>query len=433
LPHLPKTNVAEPPARPDAAAELQSVRQGPDAARRSRLALRFAEIRGETERRAARLSAEDQMLQSMADASPTKWHRAHTTWFFEQFVLGPHWPSYRVFDPAYAYLFNSYYVGAGERHPRPQRGLLSRPSIGEVSAYRAHVDAAIFDLLGHCAPAHLDDIARLITLGLHHEQQHQELLVTDILHAFAQNPLCPAYDPNWTMAPIANGSGAARLAAGVREIGTDPARDDARHAEPFAFDNEGPRHRVLIEQTAIARDLVTNAEWRAFMDGDGYASPQLWLMDGYGVVAAEGWEAPGYWRREGDDWRVMTPGGLKDIDPHAPVCHVSYYEADAFARWAGKRLPSEAEWEVAARENLLNDAFGAVWQWTASAYLPYPGFQAPQGAIGEYNGKFMVNQMVLRGSSRETPAGHARISYRNFFYPQQRWQLTGLRLASHPA
>lgn len=400
--------------------------------RRSRLMAEFARVRGESERRAARLSAEDQLLQSMSDASPTKWHRAHVTWFFEQFVLAPYMPGYRAFDPAFSLLFNSYYVGAGERHPRPQRGLLSRPSHNEVAAYRAHVDTAMIELIGACPPDDLPELARLVTLGLHHEQQHQELLVTDILHAFAQNPLHPAYDPAWVMQKIARGGGEALLKEGIRTFGYHGALDDGDAAEPFAFDNEEPRHRALVGDMRIARDLVSNAEWLEFIAAGGYETPELWLSDGWATVANQGWQAPGYWRRTANAWRVMTPGGERDLDPDAPVCHISYYEADAFARWRGAHLPSEFEWEAAAREGLLNDAFGAVWQWTRSAYLPYPGYRPPEGTIGEYNGKFMVNQMVLRGSSRATPQGHARISYRNFFYPQQRWQFTGLRLAAFP-
>jgi ergothioneine biosynthesis protein EgtB len=385
----------------------------------------FRAVRAETERRAAPLSPEDQAIQSMPDASPTKWHRAHTTWFFEQFVLAPHLADYQAFDPRFAFLFNSYYVSAGPRHARPQRGLITRPDAGEVAAYRAHVDAAVERLIASAPPETMARLAPLIEIGLNHEQQHQELILTDILHAFAQNPTAPAYDAGWSMprgraAPEAF----AALPEGIHLIG--------HQQEGFAFDNEGPAHRVLIEPVRIGRGLVTNRQWREFMADGGYATPTLWLSDGWAAVEAEGWQAPGHWREVDGTWRQMTLAGLKPIDLEAPVCHVSYYEAEAFARWAGKHLPSEAEWEVAARAGLLDDAEGIVWQWTRSAYAPYPGYRAAEGALGEYNGKFMVNQMVLRGASLATPAGHARVSYRNFFYPPHRWQFTGLRLAEYP-
>ena len=389
---------------------------------RSRWAAAFRSVRAETERRAAPLSPEDQVVQSMPDASPTKWHRAHTTWFFEQFLLVPHLPAYRVLDERFAFLFNSYYVAAGPRHARPQRGLITRPGTSEVAAYRAHVDRAVEQLLQTASAATLGQILPVLELGLHHEQQHQELLLTDILHAFAQNPTSPAYDPDWRppSVPAALG-GMLTLEEGIHTIG------DA--TDGFVFDNERPAHRVLVGPVRIARNLVTNAEWLEFMADGGYATPSLWLSDGWDVVQAEGWKAPGYWRERDGGWSQMTLSGLREIDPAAPVCHVSYYECDAFARWAGKRLPTEPEWEVAARSGALADAFGLVWQWTRSAYPPYPGYRAVEGALGEYNGKFMVNQMVLRGSSLATPAGHTRLTYRNFFYPPHRWQFTGLRLA----
>jgi ergothioneine biosynthesis protein EgtB len=381
----------------------------------------FDEVRGETERRAAPLSAEDQVVQSMPDASPTKWHRAHTTWFFEQFLLRPNVPGYRVFDDRLAYLFNSYYVSAGPRHARPKRGLLTRPSIDEVAAYRAHVDSGVRDLIATAETSRLDAILAILEIGLHHEEQHQELILTDVLHAFAENPITPAYAAGWRWPSLEAGPGSVDLVEGVHTVGQD--------GPGFCFDNEGPAHRQLVGPVRIARSLVTNRDWLVFMDAGGYTTPTLWLSDGFATVEAEGWEAPGYWRRVDGQWMTMTLGGLRPVDPAAPVCHVSYYEADAFARFAGMHLPSEAEWEVAARHDGLAGAFGVVWQWTRSAYAPYPGYRAIEGALGEYNGKFMVNQLVLRGSSLATPERHARISYRNFFPPSARWQFSGLRLA----
>jgi ergothioneine biosynthesis protein EgtB len=383
----------------------------------------FKAVRAETERRAAPLSPEDQIVQSMADASPTKWHRAHTTWFFEQFLLKEHVAGYREFDPRFGFLFNSYYVAAGPRHARPERGLITRPSLEEVAGYRAHVDAAVFALLQTADPATLKKIVPIVEIGLHHEQQHQELMLTDILHAFAQNPTDPAYDPQWQPPAFEGGDEYARIPSGIRSIGFDE--------DGFCFDNEQPAHKVLLQEAVIARHLVTNREWLKFIADGGYSSHDLWLSDGWAKVEAEGWVAPGTWRNIGGQWFWLTLGGLKPVDPSGPVLHVSYYEADAFARWAGKHLPTEAEWEVAARAGLLSDAFGVAWQWTRSAYLPYPGYRAIEGALGEYNGKFMVNQMVLRGSSLATPEGHARLSYRNFFHPPARWQFSSLRLVDY--
>ena len=390
-----------------------------DELRRSSLAA-FGRVRAETERRAALLSAEDQVVQSMADASPTKWHRAHVTWFFEEFLLRPFAKGYRPFDERFAYLFNSYYVAVGPRHARPQRGLITRPGVAETAAYRAHVDAAVTRLIETT-----DDLQRVIPIveiGLHHEQQHQELLLTDILHAFAQNETHPVYDANWQWPQgEAAAVGADALIAGVHGIG---------HAgQGFCFDNEQPAHQVQLKPVRVARALVTNGEWLEFMAEGGYTTPTLWLSDGWTQVEAQGWRAPGYWRKCDGAWFSTTLGGLRPVDPALPVCHVSYYEAEAFARWAGKHLPSEAEWEVAARSGGLADAFGIVWQWTRSAYSPYPGYRAQLDALGEYNGKFMVNQLVLRGSSLATPIGHTRVTYRNFFYPTARWQFSGLRLA----
>lgn len=391
----------------------------------------FHHVRDETERRAGPLSPEDQQVQSMADASPTKWHRAHTTWFFEQFLLREHLPGYAIYDERLHYLFNSYYVAAGPRQPRILRGLITRPTADDVAGYRAHVDRAVDALLSQASASALDAILPVLEIGLYHEQQHQELLITDILHAFAQNPLGPAYDAGWRFPRPVGAEGRSDLARGIVPIG--------HTGEGFSFDNESPRHEVLIQGGTIDRALVTNAQWLAFMADGGYTRPELWLSDGWIAAQAEGWEAPGYWRRDGvseaeeisgrQAWASMTLAGIQPIDPALPVTHISYFEADAYARWAGRDLPTEFEWEVAAREDKLSDAFGLVWQWTRSAYTAYPGYRPVDGALGEYNGKFMSNQFVLRGSSVATAQGHARVEYRNFFYPHQRWQFTGLRLS----
>jgi len=402
---------------------------------------RFLSVRADTEKLVAPLSAEDQNLQSMPDASPAKWHRAHTTWFFETFLLKED-AGYREFDPAFRYLFNSYYEAVGARHPRPQRGMLSRPAADEIARYRRHVDASMADLLARRGEE--EGIAALTELGIQHEQQHQELLLTDLLHAFAQNPLRPAYRetaPAGASAPVPLDF--IRFEGGEVEIGHDGAG--------FAFDNEGPRHRVLLRPFAIANRAVINAEWLKFVEAGGYREPRFWLSDGWATCVAEGWQAPLYWEKREDVWQQMSLAGLVPLDSAAPVAHVSFYEADAFARWCGKRLPTEFEWEHAGRHcghtaNLRDEAYlrpraartargvlaqmyGDVWEWTASPYAPYPGFHATDGAVGEYNGKFMINQMVLRGGSCVTPQGHIRATYRNFFYPHQRWQFSGLRLA----
>ena len=390
----------------------------PPAAHRAGLAPRFAAVRAHTETLARPLTAEDQCIQSMPDASPAKWHRAHTTWFFEQFVLTPNMPGYRTPDPRFAFLFNSYYDTVGDRQPRAARGLVTRPSADDVTAYRAHVDAAMDRLLRD-----RPDLAELVELGLQHEQQHQELLLTDIMHAFAQNPLLPACVPGWNP-PVAVTAemGWAEFPGGLVEVG--------HPGGGFAFDNEGPRHRAFLQPFRLADRLVLNEEWIAFIDAGGYATPTLWMSDGWATAQQEGWSAPLYWRRERSSWRQFGPDGEGPLDPRAPVRHVSWYEADAFARWSKARLPTEAEWEHAADSgSMLHDMTGQVWQWTESAYRPYPGFQPPPGAIGEYNGKFMINTMVLRGGSWATPPGHARTTYRNFFHPDRRWQVTGLRLA----
>jgi ergothioneine biosynthesis protein EgtB len=394
------------------------------AARRQHWLDAFHSVRQETERRAAPLSDEDQLVQSMPDASPIKWHRAHTSWFFEQFLLLAQNPAYWMFDPQFAYLFNSYYVTAGPRHARPARGLITRPTVAEVTAYRRHVDAAVADLISAAEPEKLADLVSIVEIGLHHEQQHQELMLTDILHAFAQNPTAPAYETAWRMPEVTGStSGFVELAQGIHQVGCE--------GTAFAFDNERPAHRTLLGPVRVARGLVTNAQWLAFMADGGYEQPTLWLSDGWARVEAEGWAAPGYWQSVEGQWMAMTLAGLRPIDPDAPVCHISYYEADAFARWAGQHLPTEFEWEVAARTGELWGADQLVWQWTRSAYAPYPGFATLPGALGEYNGKFMINQMVLRGGSHATPQGHTRVSYRNFFYPWARWQFSGLRLASY--
>ena len=411
------------PAAPAAAGRAQAAPTAPslDEAR-ARWRDAFRRVRAETESRAAHLSVEDQIVQSMADASPTKWHRAHVTWFFEQFLLVPNDPAYKIFDQRFPFLFNSYYVAAGPRHARPDRGLITRPNGAEVTDYRAHVDAAVERLIASVPAADAARVFAILEIGLQHEQQHQELLLTDILHAFAQNPTDPVYDAGWQPPRASLGPrGFVEVPAGIHAIGHE--------GTDFCFDNETPRHDTLIPTMRIARHLVSNAEWLEFIAAGGYATPALWLSDGWAALQAEAWQAPGYWRRKDDAWHVMTLAGLKAVDPAAAVMHVSYYEAEAFARFAGKHLPSEAEWEVAARANVIADAFGLAWQWTRSAYLPYPGYRAAEGALGEYNGKFMVSQMVLRGSSLATPENHARVSYRNFFYPPARWQFSGLRLA----
>jgi ergothioneine biosynthesis protein EgtB len=411
----------------DSAVSVACARAADDSIPTSDASDRYYEVRAHTEALAAALTAEDQCLQSMPDASPAKWHRAHITWFFEQFILVPFLPGYRVFNDASQYLFNSYYEAVGPRHPRPIRGLLSRPSATEITAYRAHVDAAMARLLTDLPATVPETVTNLIELGLQHEQQHQELLVTDMLHAFAQNPLAPPVLPGWREPRGAPGpSEFVACAGGLLEIG---------HAgKGFCFDNEGPRHRVFLPPYRLCSRLVRNRDMLAFIADSGYRTPTLWMSDGWARAQEAGWCAPLYWRQDDDDggwggWQQMTPGGLRPLDPDAPLRHVSWYEADAFARWAGARLPTEAEWEAAADCAALHECFGHVWQWTASAYSPYPGYHPAAGAIGEYNGKFMANQMVLRGGSAVTPPGHARPTYRNFFHPDRRWQFTGLRLA----
>jgi ergothioneine biosynthesis protein EgtB len=399
----------------------------------------LAGVRARTTALAAPLSAEDACVQSMPDASPAKWHLAHTTWFFEHFVLAGRAPGYQAFCDRFDYLFNSYYFTVGEMHQRPRRGLVTRPSLDEILAYRAHVDEALEDLLGRERGD--PGLEALVTLGMHHEQQHQELLLTDIKHLFAQNPLLPAYAE---LPPAAPGTamplGWIPGHAGLTMIG---------HAGGgFAFDNETPRHQALLGAFAVASRPATNGEFREFIAAGGYANPALWLSDGWSTVVNEGWSRPLYWQPDLE--QEFTLGGLAPIDPAAPVTHLSYYEADAFARWAGCRLPTEFEWESiaaglpiegnfadsgvlrprpAAGEAASQQFYGDTWEWTASPYAPYPGFRPLAGSLGEYNGKFMCSQMVLRGGSCATPAGHVRATYRNFFYPGQRWQFSGVRLA----
>jgi ergothioneine biosynthesis protein EgtB len=426
---------------------------------------RFSAIRAQTEQLAARLSAENQQVQSMPDVSPTKWHLAHVTWFFETFILKPHAPGYAEFDPDFNYLFNSYYEAIGPRHARADRGLLTRPSLDEVLAYRAHVDRAAADFIGRAEDETFDKLFGLVNLGLHHEQQHQELILMDIKHVLSCNPLAPAYRKKEPAGvrdthPL----GWFDVPGGTYEIGYNGAAggncSDGGGDGAFAFDNEGPAHNVLVGDFSLASRAVTNAEFRNFIEDGGYAGAEFWHADGWAMVSGEGWTAPLYWQKNGDDgWDEFTFAGLCPVYPDAPVCHVSFYEAAAYAAWAGKRLPTEAEWEIAARRlgrgadseqeaNRMASGFlrpmpagaarddrpsqmmGDVWEWTQSAYTPYPGFEAAAGAVGEYNGKFMINQMVLRGASCATAPGHARVSYRNFFYPHQRRAFAGFRLAA---
>jgi ergothioneine biosynthesis protein EgtB len=426
--------------------DLQSPSGGAD---RQAVLAQFHRVRRDSEMLAANLTPEDQSIQSMPDVSPTKWHLAHTTWFFETFILSRFDADYRVFDPVFGYLFNSYYEAAGPRHPRPERGLLSRPAVATVAAYRRHVDAAIARLVERTGPAAWPEAAALIELGAQHEQQHQELILMDIKHVFSLSPLLPAYraDVPPRQAPPPPSGGRVEFAARLAEIG---------HCGPgFAFDNETPRHKVWLDPFALAVRPVSCGDYLDFIADDGYRRPEFWLSDGWATVSREGWAAPLYWSRDGGEWTIFTLSGRRPLSPAEPVCHVSFYEADAFARWKGKRLPTEAEWEVAAegvpvagnfadRGHLhpcpdetaaeagatpLRQMFGDVWEWTASPYIAYPRFRPVAGAIGEYNGKFMSNQMVLRGGAAVTPKGHVRATYRNFFPPSARWAFAGLRLA----
>ncbi|ESQ84009.1 hypothetical protein AEAC466_09700 [Asticcacaulis sp. AC466] len=377
----------------------------------------YLTLRARTLDLVAPLSPEDMVVQSMPDASPAKWHLAHTTWFFETFLLNGQ-PHYKAFDPDYAFLFNSYYEALGPRQPRAQRGLLTRPPLDDILAYRRHVDTHMHALLAGDINESTIDFLRL---GLAHEEQHQELLLMDILHLFSQSPLRPAAAPDWP------GDDSGR--AGRFQLRPGGLVDIGHSGCGFAFDNETPRHKVWLQPFEISDRLVTNGDWLAFMADGGYARPDLWLSDGWTQVQTNGWQAPAYWHATSEGWREMTLGGAVPVMPDTPVTHVSFYEADAFARWSGARLPTEAEWEAAASDGALEQVDTVAWQWTASAYLPYPGFTPGSGAVGEYNGKFMSGQMVLRGGCAFTPPGHARPSYRNFFRPEQRWMRSGVRLA----
>ncbi|MEO0560266.1 MAG: ergothioneine biosynthesis protein EgtB [Bacteroidota bacterium] len=431
------------------------------------LADRFATVRAATEAFCEPLVTEDYVVQSMEDVSPTKWHLAHTTWFWETFVLSPHAPDYALYNEAYPFLFNSYYVQAGERHCRAQRGYLSRPTVKEVYAYRSHVTEAMNAFLADFDEARQPDLADVIEVGLHHEQQHQELMVTDLKHVFSVNPLRPVYrsrdaTPAEPVAPIQW----VGFDAGLHEIGFQATGASSR--ERFHFDNEGPRHRQFVEAFELADRLVTCGEYLAFMNDGGYERPELWLSLGWAARTAGKWTEPFYWERRAGEWQHFTMAGMRPVDPNEPITHLSYFEADAYARWAGARLPSEFEWEVAA-QTVWSDAsptqgswaetgrfhpsadvpapggdgaaaspglrqmFGEGWQWTHSQYSPYPGYRPLEGALGEYNGKFMANQFVLRGGSPATSSTHIRPSYRNFFPPDATWQFTGLRLARSTA
>ena len=413
------------------------------------LLTRYLNVRRFTEQLCEGLATEDYVVQSMPDVSPTKWHLAHTSWFFETFVIRPHLSGYQSINDTYAFLFNSYYVHAGERHCRAQRGYISRPTVAEVFAYRTHVDTAIERLLATASEATLAALRPVLVLGLHHEQQHQELMLTDIKHVFSVNPLRPALRPGGLRGTAAAPPlGWIESAGGLTWIG---------HAGPgFSFDNETPRHQVFVQPFALADRLVTNGEYLEFMHDDGYRRPELWLSMGWATVEANQWTEPFYWERRDGEWWNFTLRGMRPVDPAEPVCHLSFFEADAFARWAGARLPTEFEWELLAAAapidgNLADNGdfhprpatspsrstanpsplqlYGDVWEWTRSQYSPYPGFKPAEGALGEYNGKFMCNQFVLRGGSCATSPSHIRPTYRNFFPPDATWQFTGLRLA----
>jgi ergothioneine biosynthesis protein EgtB len=406
---------------------------------RTTISTRYQQVRDFTNELCRSLATEDYVVQSMPDVSPTKWHLAHTTWFFETFLLAPNLPAFAPIDTRYGYLFNSYYEAIGERQPRPLRGLLSRPTVEEVFQYREYADRWMVQLLDAKGGA----VEPLVTLGINHEQQHQELLLTDLKHVFSCNPMDPVYAPRDVVR-------SAQVPT-LQWLEFEGSITAVGHAGPnFAFDNESPRHETLLQPFRLASRLVTNAEWLAFMEDGGYRRPDLWLSMGWAAVQEQGWTAPLYWRKYGSKWWNFTLSGLREVQEAEPVCHVSYFEADAYARWAGARLPTEAEWETAAAgvamdgnfvesgcnhpcpasDGGLVQMYGDVWEWTQSAYSAYPGFHPAEGAIGEYNGKFMCNQYVLRGGSCATPRDHIRPTYRNFFPPEARWQFTGVRLAS---
>jgi len=432
---------------------LDSTPVRPPAPEHPTLLQRYQAVRRRTERLCQPLATEDYVVTAMTDASPAKWHLAHTTWFFETFVLQPYAIAYQPFDPAFLYLFNSYYVQAGERHCRAQRGLVTRPTVDEVYAYRRAIDSAISALLETNVS---DDVIAIMEIGLNHEQQHQELLLTDLKYLFYANPIKPAYDAAPMVGDVPTIPGPRATTHRLTWTPIVPGLTDIGHAGPgFSYDNEGPRHTAYLHPARIARMLVTNAEYAKFMDDGGYARAELWLSAGWAVAQERGWDAPLYWERDADTplgWRGFTLAGMQVLDPDDPVCHVSYYEADAYARWRalrdlpGARLPTEFEWESVAADppdhgNMLFDDgmrggrdvdgfYGTVWQWTRSPYVGYPGYQPPPGAIGEYNGKFMADQWVLRGGSIATPPGHTRRTYRNFFPADARWQFTGIRLAA---
>jgi ergothioneine biosynthesis protein EgtB len=413
-------------------------------AQESSLISDFEKVRQDSERICAPLEIEDYGIQTFPDVSPPKWHLAHSSWFFETFILKPFYRNYNEYDPLFAHLFNSYYEQVGTFHPRPERGLLSRPTVKQIYAYRAHIDESMRILLSNKRHDELETIQLRTVIGIHHEQQHQELLLTDIKHIFAYNPSRPAYrnlampEPgiplslDWHEQP-----------GGIYDIGTN-------FSDLFVFDNETPRHKQYIQPFKIASRLTTNSEYLAFINDDGYSRPEFWLSDGWKTLNTNNWQHPLYWQQENNEWYEMTLGGLRPLDLHAPVSHISFYEAAAYAAWAGKRLASEAEWEIVARDLPVNgnlrehdylqplaayendkpvQFYGDTWEWTQSSYSPYPGYKPAAGALGEYNGKFMSSQMILRGGSCLTPTNHIRASYRNFFYPKDRWQVTGIRLA----